>query len=155
MNDTLSPAKLDQILETRNRNVIVDADSCSVVRDLREIDENLGVRFVDGPQPFFAVYQEINHPDGRVEQHMVTTAQAYPTAFGTYTGLDGRIVDRVREITHDSYDFGKEAEKRRRDFESDQKRKRADQMGEIAEQAAHAIRKDLGSTNRAFFEDRS
>jgi hypothetical protein len=26
---------------------------------------------------------------------------------------------------------------------------------EIAEQAAHAVRKDLGSTNRAFFEDRS
>jgi hypothetical protein len=155
MNDTLSPAKLDQIVETRNRQVIVDADSCSVVRDLREIDRNLGVRFVDGPQPFFAVYQEINHPDGRVEQHMVTTAQAYPTAFGTYTGLDGRIVDRVREITHESYDFGKEAEKRRRDFENNARHERAEKAGEMGEMAAHAIRKDLGSTNRAFFEDRS
>ena len=155
MNDTLSPAKLDQIVETRNRQVIVDADSCSVVRDLQDIDKNFGVRFVDGPQPFFAVYQNIEHPDGRLEQHLVTTAQAYPTAFGTYAGLDGRIVDRVREISHESYDFAKEAAKRRSEHEAEAKRKRQDYAGEMGEMAAHAVRKDLGSTSRAFFKDRA
>jgi hypothetical protein len=152
MNDTLSPAKLDQILETRNRHVVVDADSCALVRDLKEIDSSLNVRFVDGPQPFFAVYQDIKHPDGSYEQHMVTTAQAYPTSFGTYTGLDGRILDRVREITHSSYDFAKEAEKKRKEYMDTERRQKEDYLGQLGEQAAHALRKDLGVKTKAFIK---
>lgn len=152
MNDTLSPARLDQILETRNRQVIVDADSCSVVKELKEIDKTLNVRFVDGPEPFFAVYQDITHPDGRREQHMVTTAQAYPTSFGTYAGLDGRVVDRIREITHSSYDFAKEAEKNRREYTERERRQKEDYIGQLGEQAAHALRKDLGLKTKAFIK---
>ena len=155
MNDTLSPARLDQFVETRNRQVVVDADSCAVVKDLQEIDKTLGVRFVDGPEPYFAVIQTIEHGDGRVDQQLVTTAQAYPTAFGTYTGLDNRIVERIREITHSSYDFMAEAEKNKKDWEERMRKAREEKMGEIAEQAAHALRKDMGVTSKAFFEDKS
>ena len=152
MNDTLSPARLDQILETRNRHVVVDADTCSVVDDLRRIDKTLGVRFVDGPQPFFAVYQEIEHPDGKIEQHLVTTVQAHLNSFGTYSGLDNRIVERVRKITHESYDFMAKADEKKRKFEADQKNEREQLYGEYGEQAAHAIRKDLGVKTRAFIK---
>ncbi|NCA17935.1 MAG: hypothetical protein EBS90_12990 [Betaproteobacteria bacterium] len=152
MNDTLAPARFDQFVETRNRQVLVDADSCSIVKDLKAIDSTLGVRFVDGPEPFFAIYQDIEHPDGRREQHLVTTAQAYPTSFGTYTGLDARVVERVRQITSPDYDFMKEAEQIKRDYDEAKRRERADAFGDAAEQAAHAIRKDLGIKTKAFIK---
>lgn len=149
---TLSPARLDQILETQNRQVIVDADSCSVVKDLKAIDKTLGVRFVDGPEPFFAVYQEIIHPDGREEQHLVTTAQAYMTSFGTYSGLDNRLVERIRRITHSSYDFVAEAEKKKREHDATARKERENMYGEMGEKAAHALRKDLGVKTKAFIK---
>lgn len=152
MNDTLHPAKLDQILETRNRQVVVDADSCTVVGELRAIDPSLGVRFVDGPEPFFAVYQDIKHPDGSTEQHLVTTAQAYPTAFGTFTGLDGRVVERVRKITSPGYDFMAEAAKMKAEHDSKETQARRDLLGEMGEQAAWALRKDLGVKTKAFIK---
>lgn len=152
MNDTLHPAKLDQILETRNRQVVVDADSCTVVGDLRAIDPTLGVRFVDGPEPFFAVYQDIKHPDGSSEQHLVTTAQAYPTAFGTFTGLDNRVVERVRKITSPGYDFMAEATKMKAEHDSKETQARRDLLGEMGEQAAWALRKDLGVKTKAFIK---
>jgi hypothetical protein len=152
MNDTLHPAKLDQILETRNRQVVVDADSCTVVGDLRAIDPTLGVRFVDGPEPFFAVYQDIKHPDGSTEQHLVTTAQAYPTAFGTFTGLDGRVVERVRKVTSPGYDFMAEAAKMKAEHDSKEAQARRDLLGEMGEQAAWALRKDLGVKTKAFIK---
>lgn len=151
MKDTLSPARLDQFVETRNRQVIVDADSCAVVKDLQEIDKSLGVRFVDGPEPYFAVIQTIEHGDGRVDQQLVTTAQAYPTAFGTYTGLDERIVERVRKVSHESYDFMAEAEKNKKDWDESMRKAREEKLGEMGEMAAHAVRKDLGSQSRVYF----
>lgn len=152
MTDTLAPARFDQFVETRNRQVIVDADSCAVVKDLQAIDPTLGVRFVDGPEPYFAIFQDIKHPDGRSEQHLVTTAQAYPTSFGTYTGLDGRIVERIREITHSSYDFAKEAEAKKAQYDADKRREREQIFGEAAERAAHALRKDMGVKTKAFIK---
>jgi len=152
MNDTLHPAKLDQILETRNRQVVVDADSCTVVGELRAIDSTLCVRFVDGPEPFFAVYQDIKHQDGSSEQHLVTTAQAYPTSFGTFTGLDNRVVERVREITSPGYDFMAEAAKMKAEHDSKETQARRDLLGEMGEQAAWALRKDIGVKTKAFIK---
>jgi hypothetical protein len=152
MTDTLQPASLDQFVESRGRQVIVDASSCALVKDLKAIDSTLGVRFVDGEQPYFAVVQDLEFPDGRTEQHLVTTAQAYPTSFGTFTGLDGRVLERVREITSPGYDFAAEAEKSRLEYESSRRAKREDQLGEMGERAAHAIRKDLGVKTKAFIK---
>jgi len=129
--------------------VIVDADSCSVVKDLKAIDPSLEVRFVDGPEPYFAVFQDLS-TESRKEQHLVTTAQAYPTSFGTYTGLDARVVERVRKITNPGYDFMAEAEQIKREHDSAKRREREDVLGEAAERAAHAIRKDLGVKTKAF-----
>ena len=151
MNDTLSPARLDQFVETRNRQVVVDADSCAIVKDLKEIDPSLEVRFVDGPEPYFAVIQDLSEGNHK-EQHLVTTVQAYPTSFGTYSGLDQRVVERVRKITHPSYDFMAEAERNKREWEESMRKAREEKLGEIGEQAAHALRKDLGVKNRAFIK---
>lgn len=152
MNDTLQAAKLDQILQTKNRQVIIDADSCALISDLKRIDKTLEVRFVDGDEPFFCIYQNIDHEDGRNEQHLVTTAQAYPTSFGTFTGLDQRLVDRVMQITHPSYDFGAEASQHKTEHDAKLKRDREDILGEIGEQAAHAMRKDMGVKTKAFIK---
>jgi len=151
MTDTLSPARFDQFVETRNRQVIVDADSCAIVKDLKAIDPSLEVRFVDGPEPYFAVFQDLS-TESRKEQHLVTTVQAYPTSFGTYTGLDGRLVERIRKITHPSYDFSAEAEKLKREYDADRRRERENALGDAAEQAAHALRKDMGVKTKAFIK---
>jgi hypothetical protein len=45
-----------------------------------------------------------------------------------------------------------EAEQRRQDHENTERRKREDMYGEIGEQAAHALRKDLGVKTKAFIE---
>lgn len=152
MNDTLSPARLDQFVETRTRQVLVDADSCAIVRDLKAIDPTFGVRFVDGEEPYFAVVQDIDHPDGRKEQHLVTTVQAYPTSFGTYTGLDGRLLERIRKITSSSYDFMAEAEKSKREWDEARRKEREEVLGEAAERAAHALRQDMGVKTKAFIK---
>lgn len=151
MNDTLSPARLDQFVETRTRQVIVDADSCAIVKDLKEIDPSLEVRFVDGDEPYFAVIQDLS-TDDRKEQHLVTTVQAYPTSFGTYTGLDGRLLERIRKITSPSYDFMAEAEKSKREWEEARRKEREEVLGEAAERAAHALRKDMGVKTKAFIK---
>ena len=151
MNDTLAPARLDQFVETRNRQVIVDADSCAIVKDLKEIDRTLEVRFVDGPEPYFAVFQNLSE-NGRREEHLVTTVQAYPTSFGTYTGLDGRLLERVRKIAHSSYDFMKEAEEGKRKWEEDRRKEREEVYGDMGERAAHALRKDMGVKTKAFIK---
>jgi len=152
MNDTLHSARLDQILETRNRQVIVDSSSCSIVADLKSIDPSLEVRFVDSAEPYFAIVQNIDHRDGRKEQHLVTTVLAEQTSFGSYAGLDQRIVERVRKITHPSYDFGSEALAIKTEHDNEARRKREDLYGDIGERAAFELRKDLGSTSKAFIK---
>ena len=148
----VEPAHVDQIRRASDgRMVLIDADAGGVAADLRSIDPGLKVRFGEnGNPPFWAVYHESR--DGR-ETHLVTTAQAYQTASGVWTGLDQRIVDRVREVDshgRSGYDYAREVERQNERARESNRAVFRERAGEIAEHAAHAIRKDLGSTAKAF-----
>jgi hypothetical protein len=134
---------MDQILRARDgRMVLIDADAGGVAADLRAIDPKLKVRFAEnGNPPFWAVYEESE--DGRTT-HLVTTVQAHQTRSGTWAGLDQRVVERIRQIGHSSYDYAAEVERQNREASQAAKRRFEEQTGPLAEQAAFAIRKDLG-----------
>jgi hypothetical protein len=130
----IQAASVDQMAQARDgRWVAIDADVGSVASLIKEIGDTLGVDFrlhFSERTGIFKVVQFM--PDG--EEQLVTTA----------TELDGRLVNRLREITSESYDLAAEAEKveeqARKDFEHAQ----AERIGEVGERLAHAIRTDLG-----------
>ena len=155
----VEPAHVDQVRAASDgRMVLIDSDVCGVAADLRAIDPGLKVRFAEGGNPpFFAVYHESYAPNGDLTQQLVLTQKAHLTHAGTWAGLDQSIVDRVREIDsqgRSGYDFVAELEKqnsRARKAERDAFRER---MGDVGQRAAHAARKDLGSTSRAFISSK-
>jgi hypothetical protein len=140
----IEPANVDQILCARDgRMVQIHEDAGNVAADLKQIDPHLKVRFAEaGNPPFWAVYHESD--DGR-STHLVLTAQAHQSNTGAWTGLDQRIVKRVMEIGHSDYDYAAEIEKANQQVTADRRRTFRERVGEQAEQAAHALRKDLGA----------
>lgn len=129
------PATVAQVARMDSgRLVAVDDDVQNVARDLREIDPGLRLRF-DEYQEFYVVY----HVDGD-EESLVTTAQE----------CDQRLVKRAREISRPDYDYGLELEKAEAESKKQADDRFADQTGDVGERLAHALRKDLGLTGRAF-----
>lgn len=148
----IQPARLDQILQAHDgRMVLIDADVGGVAADLRAIDPCLKVRFAEeAREPCWIVFWESE--DGRTT-YLVTTAQAYLSASGMWTGLDQRIVDRIRMIDpqgRGGYDYAAEIQRQNEQAARDAKHRRMEMLGELGERAAHAVRKDVGSTARAF-----
>lgn len=135
----LSAATLAQVRRGKDgRMVIVDDDVSNVVRDLQAIDPSLRVRFSEAAG-YFAVYQDLGD-----REHLVTTAQE----------LDPRIVERVSELASKAYDYVAEVEQQDNAAERAKDHRLHEQVGEIGERLAHAMRKDLGmTTHRAFIEE--
>lgn len=133
--------------------VLIDADVGGVAAEIKAIDPGLKVRFAEAASPpFWAVYHESE--DRRTTQ-LILTAQAVLTASGTWSGLDSRIVERVREIDaqgRGGYDFAKEIQAQNERAVENRRRKFRESIGETVEQAAHALRKDRGTRykGRAF-----
>lgn len=145
----IEPANVTQILRARDgRMVEIAQDAGNVASDLKQIDPHLKVRFAEsGNPPFWAVYHETD--DGRTT-HLVLTVQAHQTASGVWAGLDQRVVKRVMEIGHSSYDYGAEIERINRQAHDDKLERFRERVGEQAEQGVHALRKDLGYKGRIF-----
>lgn len=157
----IDPANIAQIRRAEDGSYIeVSADAGTVAGDIRRIDPGLRVRLkiTDVPrgQEFWAVYH-VNHPgcphnhknaDGRDSpdgsQYLVRSWKAYQNRSGTWEGLDQRAVDRIMQIGHSTYNFAGELENRRKERENRERANRSEQFGQLAEKAAHAIRKDLG-----------
>jgi uncharacterized protein (UPF0297 family) len=136
----LQPVALDRIMRTRNgQRVAIHADVGSVVAQLREIDDRLHVFYVPD-QAFFSVELHTPRADGLVDEHLV----------GAYESLDGRVVQRIRQITRPGYDLGAELERIDREAQARADHRHSEQTGEIAERVAHAVRKDLGVRSKAF-----
>lgn len=132
----LQPATFSQVKRGRNgRMVVVDADVLDVVGQLQQIDRSLRVRYAE-EGGYFVVYQQTE--DG---EHLVLTSQE----------LDQRIVARVMQIRHSSYDLAAELEKEDSRREADHEHTVREQVGEIGERLYHAMRKDKGRTDAAFF----
>ncbi len=126
----IQPATLDQVAIGRNgKRIAIDADVGSVAQQLQQIDSNLELYFnEDGG------YYEVRckHPVSG-KPYLVLTAQE----------LDGRIIDRMHQIRDPQYNFAKELEADEAAMKKELEHKRKEQVGEVGERLAHAIRKDL------------
>lgn len=154
----IEPAHIDQIRRARNgRMVLISADAGGVAEDLRRIDPGLKVRFAEnGNPPFWAVYWESE--DKRTTQ-LVLTVAAHQNSSGVWEGLDQRVVKRIQEIDphgRSGYDYAKELERLARERERARVYDFEQKVGPLAEQAAAAVRKDLGSRykGRAFITNK-
>lgn len=137
----IEPVPLTQVLEGYDgRMVVVDDDVAGVARDLRAIDPALVLRYAERGGHFLVV--QVLDEDGRHSEHLVTTAQE----------CDQRLVDRVRKITHPSYDLV--AELQRVDAEGQHAREQngpiATALAERGDELAFALRRDLRIQNRIF-----
>jgi hypothetical protein len=123
--------------------VFIDNDALGVSQQLREM------KFPEGYGHLRLAWNEfreefvvIQVKDNGAEYFVTSAKQA-----------DGRLVDRVRRITHPSYNFAAELEKI-----DDEANKRSDQrfreqVGDYAERLAHAVRKDTQTKNRIIIPD--
>ena len=137
----ISPATVAQVHRSqRGARVAVTADVQNVARDLQQIRESLVLEF-DPVEDFYVVLDRRVMPDGSEEDHLVTTALE----------CDQRLVNRVREISSESYDFVAELERVEAAAERDRQHAFREQVGEPAERLAHALRKDLGMTSDRTF----
>jgi hypothetical protein len=146
----VQPAHVDQVQRgTSGHMELIDADVGGVAEDLKRIDAHLKVRFAEsGNPPFFAVYWE---SDDRRSTYLVFTQRALLTRHGTWSGLDQRIVRRIEEIdTHgrSGYDIAQDLERNHKQQQQRRKQHNHEVLGGLGEQAAHAIRKDLGERYR-------
>ena len=148
----IQPATVNQLRLAENGQWMeIDKDVGSVAEDLKKIDAGLKVRFpVAAKDPVWVVYHE-GHPDcphngagGEHSTYLVTTAKAVRNHLGVWEGLDQRIVRRIMEIGHSSYDFTAELERANLKAKADNLAAAREKMGPLHEQAAHLIRKDFG-----------
>jgi len=124
----IKPATIDQIIKGRNgKRVVITNDVGDVARQIKEVSPDLELHYNETAQ-YFVVVQK--HENG---EHLVTTAQE----------LDGRIVERVKQITNPQYNFDIEAAKIEKAEKEAMEKRRKEHIGEVGERLAHGFRKDL------------
>ena len=148
----IEPAHISQIRLGDDGTVYeYDADAGTVAADLQAIDKGLRVRWTERGHCWIIYHK--HHPgcphNGAGQEgseYLVTSVQAYQGRTGIWTGLDQRVVDRIRFINPQAgnYDYAKALEAHSKRREERQRKDRAEVFGEMAEVGAHAIRKDLG-----------
>lgn len=133
----IAPASVDQLVQSASgRWIAIDADVGSVAVQIKEIAVDRGIDLRLRCSEVTGVFKVVQVIDD--EEQLVTTAQE----------LDGRLVERVRQVTSPSYDLAGELDKiddaADRQFWGDQREK----VEEVGERLAHAIRKDLGEERK-------
>jgi hypothetical protein len=127
----IEPGTLSQVKQAQNgRMVLISDDAAGIAADLRAIDRSLRLRCADD-QSVYIVYQALE--DG---EKLVTTSKT----------LDARIVQRVREIAQPGYDLVGELHKAEAQDRREHEHKVSEQVGDVADKLAFAIRKDLSRT---------
>lgn len=117
------------------RLVTIDNDLFDLAKRLHEIDRSLGLDWNDTAQ-FFRVTQTL--PDG--SKHVVLTCRE----------LTPEVIDRVRLVTHPSYNVADELDRMDRESDRAAQHKLSERTGEAGEHLHHAFRKDLGLKPRIF-----
>jgi len=124
----IQPATLDQIVKGRNgKRHLIANDVGNIAKQLKEIDPSFELHYNEKTS-YFVVLQKIGN-----KEHMVTTAQE----------LDGRIIQRIKEIVNPNYNYEEESIKVQKAVEKESEHRRKEQVGEIGERLAHAMRTDL------------
>lgn len=135
----IQPASLAQVRKGRDgRRVLIEDDVLDIAKRLQEIDDSLKLLWNEYGE-YFVVAEVVQTPDGP-EERLVTTAQ----------DLDERLLQRVEKITHPSYDFAKEVDRIDKEAEKEKDHRFHEETGEVGERLAHAVRKDLQHTGKAF-----
>jgi hypothetical protein len=136
----IRPASLAQVMQGQDgRMVVLDDDAGNVAADLRSIDRSLRLVYSERGG-HYVVMQIRDEPDGRRSEHLVTTA----------LDCDQRLVERVRKITHPSYDVAAELAKGP-DRQARERRRQLDAQIEAgADQLVHSLRKDHRIRDRIF-----
>src|SRR5436190_12343687 len=124
----------------RGTVVFIDDDALGVAKQLEEM------KFPEGYGKLRLAWNEFQESFTVIQvkddgsEHIVTFAEQ----------ADGRLVDRVRRITHPSYNFAQELEAI--DAQADKERDWlfSQRVGDLAERLAHAVRKDTQTKNRIF-----
>lgn len=132
----IQPASIAQVrLRDTGGIFTVDEDVGHIAAQVREVDPSLSLHWSDG-----GGYFEVREACQDGKDRMVLTC----------TELDGRVIERLRQIRHSSYDFVREVD--RMDAQADREREWAshNRIGEVGEKLAHALRKDLLHTGKAF-----
>lgn len=135
----ISPASLAQVVRGRGGVLMeVESDVQDIARRIKEIDSSLHLMFNERTG-IFIVYQTLE--DG--SEHLVTTC----------TELDARLVERLRKVCSPQYDFAAEVERQDELVDRETERRFREQVGEVGERLAHAIRSDVfgGDTGTYFF----
>jgi hypothetical protein len=139
----VSPASIDQIGRLADgRLVTITADAGGVADSIRRIDPCLRLRYSESGDCWI-VYrihrqgQPCAEDDPERTEELVLTAQE----------CDQRIVKRLEFIDpqgRGGYDYAEELEKSALRARDRQRESRMERYGEVAEQTAYALRKDLG-----------
>lgn len=138
-----SRATLAQVQRGRDgRMVEIEADVCNVAQDLRDIKPSLRLRWSEAGG-YFVVYDSIELSDGSVVEHLVLTAQQ----------LDQRIVKEVRKAAGPGYDLVAEMEADDRRIDRERAHAEAERLGNAAERLWHALRQDVGASDRMYVPD--
>jgi hypothetical protein len=132
----IKPATLAQVRAGRDgRRVLVEEDVLDIARRLTLIDDSLSLHWNENGEYFVVVQTD---RDGR--EHLVTTAQE----------LDGRLLDRILQLVHPSYDLAGELDRLDAESERAADWRFREKTGAVAEKLAHALRKDVEAKNRVF-----
>lgn len=143
----IEPATVDQVLRGRDgRYYEISGDVGGVVADLKQIDSHLGVRLSETGQHWVVYHQ----PDERTT-HLITTAKAYQGATGVWLGLDKRLVERIRKIGSDSYDFVAEVDRINQEADRRKEQRKQEKIEDASERAVSELRRFTGRKSRAFF----
>jgi hypothetical protein len=133
-------ATYEQVVQAGDDFYIITARDSTLIKEINDIDKRLHVKY-NFRFDFFVLFAKEQTRQGETE-YLVKT----------FTKLDNRIVERVREISHPSYDFVKEGDDLEKQRDDEKLYKIRQTIGNTAEQLAHALRKDLGVKTHAFFD---
>jgi hypothetical protein len=117
------------------RLVTVDDDVLGIAQDLKKIDDKLHLRWSEAGE-YFVIY-EVSE-DGN--EHLVLTSQ----------DLNPAVLDRVRQVSHSSYNYAEELDRLDAQVDRDFAYGQRQRFGEISELLSFAVRKDLGVQSRVY-----
>lgn len=117
------------------QTITITEDVGDIAQRLKELDERLVLRWSECGE-YFQVIERL--PDG--SESLVTTASE----------LSPALIDHVRKLGHSSYDFAEELEAADKKAEREKDWRFEQEVGEIGERLAHAIRKDTEAKHRIF-----
>jgi hypothetical protein len=126
-------ATIDQILRTDKGSLVtVEGDVLGIAKQLHEIDPCLRLKYSDaGGEGRFIVYEVTdNGPGKQPDERIVTTS----------LDCDQRILDRVREISSEGYDYVAELERINRERDAELDHNFTEQVGEAGERLHHILK---------------